>query len=439
MIDEILRYFAETGSHRRLVLFGCTILGISSGLIGCFAVLRRESLMGDAMAHAALPGVCLAFLVTGTRHPLFILLGATFTGLIGGLLILFIQRNSRIKNDAALGIILSVFFAAGIVLLSYIQQVGLSGQAGLETFLFGQAASMAESDVLTLGVMAGVLVVLVVLFFKEFQMVSFDPGFTASLGFPVHGLDIFLTFLIVLAVMIGLQVVGVVLMAAMLILPASAARQWTNKLERMLVLSAVFGGFSGATGAGISTMVGGLPTGPVMVTSAAVLLGISLLFAPGRGLLQKWWSHWRRRRQASRDNFLKECYRYLEDDYSFDHPLSLEDMQDVTGRDREVTKKLVSELEGEGFFERTENGVVFTERGLRQARKIVRYHRLWELYLTEQVRVSADHVHGDAEKMEHYMDPHLMDEIADRLGDPDKDPHGRRIPDKDEVASWTHS
>ncbi|MFB9751726.1 metal ABC transporter permease [Paenibacillus hodogayensis] len=271
----------------RWILIASVLLGISSGVLGSFAYLRKQSLMGDALAHAALPGVCIAFMLTGSKSILFFLIGAAVAGLIATFGIGYITRHSRIKQDAALGIVLSVFFGLGIVLLTQIQHSDSGNQSGLDKFLFGQAAGMVHSDVVTMAIVSTVLVGLCALLYKEFKLLSFDQGFARGLGLPVALLDQLMMFLIVVAVVVGIQAVGVVLMAAMLITPAVSARYWTERLGVMVALSGLFGGLSGMAGTLISTLDDHLPTGPLSVLSATVLFVVSVLFAPRRGVVSK--------------------------------------------------------------------------------------------------------------------------------------------------------
>ncbi len=277
----------------RNVALGSAILGLVGGVLGSFAVLRRQSLLGDALSHAALPGICLAYLLTGAKAPLVLLLGAGVAGWIGTLLILFIVRETRISEDSALGIVLSVFFGFGIMLLTFVQQRNDANQAGLDKFLFGQAATLVQEHVVSMAVLGGIALLLVGALYKEFKLLSFDPDFAGTLGFPTRWLNVLLTSLTVVAVMIGLQTVGVVLMAAMLVAPGAAARQWTNRLSVMLVLAAAFGMLAGVSGALISVSQPRLPTGPMVILSASAIVLCSILFAPARGIL---WDIWRRRR-----------------------------------------------------------------------------------------------------------------------------------------------
>ncbi len=278
----------------RNVALGSAILGIVGGILGSFALLRKQSLLGDALSHAALPGICLAYMLTGTKTPLVLLVGAGVAGWIGTLLLLLIVRETRLSEDAALGIVLSTFFGLGITLLTFIAKRNDANQAGLDKYLFGQAAALVERSVVTFAVLGGVALVMVALLYKEFKLLTFDPDFAGSLGFKPDRLGVLLTGLIVVAVVIGLQTVGVVLMAAMLIGPAAAARQWTDRLGTMIGLAAFFGAASGVVGALLSVSQDGLPTGPTIILVLTLIVAVSLGFAPAHGLV---WDRLRRRRQ----------------------------------------------------------------------------------------------------------------------------------------------
>ncbi len=267
------------------VLMGAALLGAISGMLGAFAVLRRQSLLGDALAHAALPGVCLGFLIAGARDLGAIMAGAFFTGALAALVMMLITRRTALKTDAALGIVLSVFFAMGIVLLTHVQGQGRTASAGLETFLFGQAAAILRADLWIMGGVGLAALGVVLALWKEFKLVSFDPDFARANGLPVLPLEAALTVLVALAIVVGLQLVGVVLMVALLIAPAAAARQWTRSLGAMVALSALIGAASGAGGALVSAAQRGLATGPVVVLIATGVVLISLAIAPERGLL----------------------------------------------------------------------------------------------------------------------------------------------------------
>jgi len=272
----------------RNVALGSSLLGVISGVLGCFAVLRRQGLLGDVLAHAALPGICLAYLLTNSKSSLVLLLGAAIAGWLAALALLQIVQQARLSEDSALGIVLSTFFAAGITLLTFLTKRGDAQGAGLDRFLFGQAAALIEEDVFVIAVLAAIAIGATALFYKEFKLLTFDALFARSIGLPTQALSVLLTSLVVVAIVIGLQTVGVVLMAAMLIGPAVAARQWTNRLGIMIVLAALFGAAAGLAGALLSLSAENIPTGPVTILSLTLIVVLSLLFAPARGLV------WRR-------------------------------------------------------------------------------------------------------------------------------------------------
>ncbi|MNK49176.1 Manganese transport system membrane protein MntB [compost metagenome] len=284
-MPEWIRLFLDPNA--RWILLGCMLLGLSSGVIGSFSYLRKQSLMGDALSHAALPGVCIAFMLSGSKSILLFLIGAAAAGFLATFGIGYITRHTRIKQDAALAIVLSVFFGFGTVLLTHIQHSGNSNQSGLDKFLFGQAASMVQSDVIIMALISVVLIGICCLLYKEFKLLSFDPGFARGLGYPVALLDQLIMFLMVVAVVVGIQAVGIVLMAALLITPAVSARYWTEKLGVMVILSGLFGALSGLAGTFVSASGSNLPTGPLTVLAATTLFLISMALAPKRGLLSK--------------------------------------------------------------------------------------------------------------------------------------------------------
>lgn len=281
----------------RTVALGAALLGIVAGALGTFALLRRQSLLGDAMSHAALPGVLLAFILTGSKAPVVLALGAAVAGVLATFLLLSFTRFSRIKEDAALGIILSVFFGFGLVLLTWLQRNPTAAQAGLNSYLFGQAATLMMRDVWTMLAFGGGALFVLVLLWKEFKLLSFDRDFGSSLGYPMTFLDLALTILLVIAIVIGLQSVGVVLMSALVVAPAAAARQWTDRLSVMMVVAMIFGAVAGVSGALISSLGSGLSTGPVVVLAISVIVLVSLLFGAGRGLV---WAWGRRQRNSRR-------------------------------------------------------------------------------------------------------------------------------------------
>lgn len=282
------------------VALGSALLGLISGVLGSFAVLRKQSLLGDGISHAALPGIVMAFLLLGAKHTEVLLLGALISGLLATILIVAIVKHTRIKFDGALALIMSAFFGLGLSLLTYVQKIPNSNQAGLSRFIFGQASALLRRDIIVMAVVGAVLLVLLFLFWKELKLFAFDSEFAETLGFAPNKLNLLLSAMIVLAIIIGLQTVGVILMSAMLVAPAVAARQWTNKLWVMVFLAAIFGALSGVVGTMISSIIPRMPTGPAIVVVVSTLVLVSILFAPGRGILHRVY-----RRQNNKRLFLE--------------------------------------------------------------------------------------------------------------------------------------
>jgi manganese/zinc/iron transport system permease protein len=430
-----LEFFSFSSVNALYVLFGCLLLGLSAGVLGCFAFLRKRSLLGDTLAHAALPGVCGAFLLTGTKDPLVILLGATASCWLGAVSVDLIVRYTRCKEESALGMVLSVYFGAGILMLTHIQGTGTAAQSGLDKFLFGQAASLVGRDLWVLGGVSALLLTSVLLLYKEFKVLSFDPGFAAGIGLRARSLELFLATLIVLAVAVGLQAVGVVLMAALLVTPAAAARYWTNRLGLMLVLAGAFGAVSGMLGAYVSYASPRMPTGPWMVMAVSFLFAVSLLLAPERGVAARMVRLRRFRRQTAEENILRTLYVLGEKDNAPGEARSIGELSRYRPMSGAELGRTLARLARQGAVRETEDGrFALTSAGQERAERLTRLHRLWELYLARKLELAPDHVHDDAEEIEHIITPELEEQLVAALESPEQDPHARRIPQGEGAA-----
>ena len=325
----------------RTITLGTAILGAVTGMLGSFAVLRKQSLLGDAISHAALPGIALAFLITGAKDTNTLLIGALVSGLIGTSWIRGIVTKTHLKSDTALGLILSLFFGFGMLLLTFIQKQPNANQAGLDKYLFGQAATLVESDVWLMAIITGICLLVMLLFWKEFKLLLFDPDYTKTLGFNTKFIDVLITSFIVVAIVLGLQTVGVVLMSAMLLAPAAAARQWTNSLGKMVFLAAIFGAFSGVFGTAISASQDNLSTGPVIVIVASVFVVFSFVFSPGRGLLFRQIRFIKNRRDLEFQKTLAFMYHIAETHEDISHPHTIKILNNFQGFTRKTLQKLV--------------------------------------------------------------------------------------------------
>ncbi|QCO02529.1 metal ABC transporter permease [Azospirillum argentinense] len=291
MIDEALRILTfQSGFNSAVVVAGTAALGLAGGTVGTFLLLRRRALVSDALSHATLPGIAIAFLVGAAlglpeRSLPLLLAGAVASGVVGLLTVQALSRFTRLTEDSAIGAVLSVFFGLGVVLLSVIQNLELGGQAGLKTFILGQTAAMAQGEAIAIGLLAAGAALAVALLFKELRVLAFDPGFAAVQGWPVGALDLVLMGLATLVTVIGLQTVGLILVVALLIIPPAAARFWTDRLPALTVAAAVIGALSGWLGATLSALLPKLPAGAVIVLVAGGFFLLSFLFAPARGLV----------------------------------------------------------------------------------------------------------------------------------------------------------
>ena len=288
----------------QMVLLGTALLGLASGIAGTFAVLRKESLIGDGLSHAALPGVVIAFLLTGIKDIEVLILGAALSSITAAWLITITVENSKIKFDGALATILSAFFGLGMVLLTYVQSLNNAGQAGLSKFIFGQAATILARDVYITSAAALIIIVLTALFWKELKLISFDVEYAKTLQIPVTFTLILYRSLLIMTIIIGIQSVGAILISSLLIAPAVGARQWTNKLGTMCILAGFFGMVSAIGGTIWSTSVQKLPTGPAIIVILSVIVLLSLIFAPNRGIL---WQY--RKNKQSKRALLSETAR----------------------------------------------------------------------------------------------------------------------------------
>lgn len=321
-------------------------MGSICGMLGSFAVLRKQSLLGDAISHAALPGIAIAFLITGTKETNVLLIGALISGLLGAFWIRGITKRTHLKSDTALGLILSIFFGFGMLLLTYIQKQPNANQSGLDKFLFGQAATLLSRDVWFMASVTFVCLCVLLLFWKEFKILLFDADYAKTLGFNTKLIDILITSFIVLAIVLGLQTVGVVLMSAMLLAPAAAARQWTNSLGVMVVLAAIFGATSGVLGTAISASQNNLSTGPVIVLVAAVFVAFSFIFSPSRGLLFRQIRFIQNRKDLELHKTLAFMFEIAQDHENISHPHAVKILNNFHG----FTRKTLGKLEAKEYI-----------------------------------------------------------------------------------------
>ncbi|MHA7101195.1 manganese/zinc/iron transport system permease protein [Roseivirga pacifica] len=427
-METLKEFFSFQDPSIIAVTVGAILLSSSSAVVGTFTFLKKKALVGDAVAHSVLPGICLAFILSGTKNPIYLIIGAFVTGWLSLVIIDHISKKSKLKEDTAIALILSVFFGIGILMLTNIQHSGNAAQTGLDSFLFGKAAALVGNDLIVFGIVAVVLIATVIFFFKELKLMAFDQDYAEAIGLPVKGLELLLTSLTVLAVVTGIQAVGVVLMAAMLITPAAAARFWTNDTRVMTLLAAILGGFSGLSGAFVSYAAPAMPTGPwiVMIISAIAL--ISFFVAPKRGIISRGMEQRKLQRMIMDENLLKELFHLGEKDHDLYKGRSIEEIIEERYFPEKTLRKSLNRLRRQGFLTKTNGDWRYTEAGKMKGQRVVKLHRLWELYLSEKMKIAPDHVHEDAETIEHIITPELEERLEKMFDRRATDPHDEQIP-----------
>ncbi len=427
-MKETLEFFSFSDPNVRFVVLGTMILGATAAMVGSFAFLRKRALVGDAIAHAILPGVCLSFMVSGDKNPIALIIGAVISGWLSLMVIDGISRTTKLKSDAAIGIVLSVFFGFGILLLTSIQNSGNAAQSGLDNFLFGKAASLTQDDILIFSGIGLVLIVLVLLFYKEFKLISFNPDYAKVIGLPVKFLEFLLATITVLSVAVGIQAVGVVLMAALLITPASGARFWTNKLSYMILIATVFGALSGLMGSYVSYVAPAMPTGPWVVMCLSLLTISSIWFAPKRGMFARFKQHRDNKKKILQENILKLFYHLGEANQDFEAGRSFATLKASRELSESELDRGLKLLKQQNYLRKMTDLWYITQAGLEASKRVIKLHRLWEMYLNQRLKLEPDHVHNDAEAIEHIITPEIEQQLERELDFPVKDPHQSTIP-----------
>lgn len=427
-MNDLVRFFSFQDPVVFNVVLGSILVGLTSSSVGCFTLLQRRALIGDAVSHSILPGICVAFILQGDKDPVGIIIGSFIAGWISLLLLELLKKYTKLSEDTVIGLMLSFFFAVGVVLLTAIQHMeGVGNQSGLDSFIFGSIISINQNDLIAFSILGIVILATISVFYKEIKLVTFDEDFARSLGIPVFAFKLLTTTLGVLAVVAGIQAVGVVLMAAMLITPAAAARFWTNRLSFMMVLACAFGIFSAISGAYISYLHPS-PTGPWIVMILSMLAIISFLFAPKKGVVDRILRVRQFRRQILRENILKTFYKVGERDQNFSREITTPELLET---EQFLSPELVSglkQLQAKKLLLKTKNGYLLTSKGIDKGRRVTKLHRLWEVYISEHLNLPQDHIHEDAEKMEHVITPEVEKQLEKVLKYPEYDPHHSKIP-----------
>jgi ABC-type Mn2+/Zn2+ transport system permease subunit/Mn-dependent DtxR family transcriptional regulator len=407
-------------------MIASVIVGITSGLVGTFIMLRKMAMIGDALSHAVLPGVIIGFIIAG-KGQLALFTGAVISGIVTALLIGFVNRNSKVKEDTAIGVIFTGAFAFGILLVSQMKNVHID----LSSYLFGDILGVSSEDLILSGIIGIVVLLGIILFYKQLLVSSFDPTMAAVMGLSTGLIHYFLMGLLSMTIVASLQSVGVILVVAMLITPAATAYLLTDRLSKMLVLSAGIGVFTALVGL-IGSYHLNFASGASMVVFATFVFLAALLFSPSQGVVIKFF----RRRKAASENLSQDILKLIYKN-SYDSAkarildkVSVKDITQWAGADQNTIGKAIGNLKNKNLINKNESYISLTAEGEKKALRVIRSHRLWETYLTNKEVLGKNYIHSDAEEYEHLLTDEILDEIEESLNHPEYDPHGSPIPDK---------
>ncbi|MAW66287.1 MAG: zinc ABC transporter permease [Flavobacteriales bacterium] len=428
--NDFIYFFSFQDANITNVLFGTLLLGFTCGIVGVLVVLNKKALIVDAVSHSILPGICIGFMLSGIKSPVYLISGGMAAGALSVFLVDWISKKSRIKKDAAIAITLSVLFSVGVILLNIIQHSGNSNQSGLSDFLFGKAATIIRSDLYVFGVMCAIVLVIIPLFYQHFKIALFDSGFAKTIGLNEKLIQSLISGLIIISTAIGIQTVGIILMSALIITPASSAFFWTNNFKKSIIISGVFAAISSVLGVFVSYLSPDMPTGPWIIVMLSTIAILSSFFSK-KGILTKRIKSIENSRKMISDNVLKAVYKLGEKQNKINEGRSIIEIKNFRPISSKELAKGLRILKGKGLI--FEKGLKWTlsERGIVEAKRIIRIHRLWELYMEKFMQIPSDHVHESAESIEHIMTPELETELLQILGKPKSDPHQQKIPYED--------
>lgn len=417
----------------RAPTIGSMLMCLSGGLVGVLVFVRKFSLLGEALSHAAYPGSACAILCGGifsfSDISFLVLAGAFFSAQMGYWLISLLKKRLNVSADASLCLVLSLFFGIGITITSYAQSAYTHLYRQIQTYLYGQAATMTDVHILIYGGLSLLIVILIFTFYKDILVLSFDRSYAKTSAPKSAYIEILVFILISLAIVIGIRCVGVVLMSAMLVAPAVTARQFTNRFSRMFPLAGLFGAVSGFFGTYFSVIFSGkvsFPTGPMIVLVASAIALYALLFAPERGLVIRYVRIIQFRNMRIQENLLKGLWRMGKGEQV---GVALSHIAEQQGFSKIYLKFLLWKLTFLGWVRKGKGGLYFlTLEGMKKGGQIVRLHRLWEVYLVNSLGLKVERVHKSAEEMEHILTPELEKKLTELLDNPQHDPHDQPIP-----------
>ncbi len=425
-MEEFLLTLQEVWVQRAFL--ASSMVGIMCGLLGCFIVLRNMSMIGDALSHAILPGVVVAYMKFG-KNTFAFFIGAVIAGLLTAVGITWIQEKVKTKNDAAIGIVFTAMFSIGVIGISSInRQPGV--HLDLKDFLFGTILGVSNEDLWLSFIVLIFVILSIALFYRHLFASTFQAVMAQTMGISVQLVHYFLMLLLAFAVVASLRSVGMILVVAMLITPASTALLLTKRLQSVLVLSSIIGFLSAVLGLVVAILLDTTP-GPAMALTATAIYLLAVLFAPERGLVFRFLRKRQLRRRIHWEDITKRAYQ-LEKKGNLSLAMLSERLNDSEGN----TQRYIQILRARGFFEK--DSLRLTAKARDAANRLIRTHRLWETYLVQELGLSADQIHEDAEKYEHLLTDELVDEMDKKLGYPTTDPHGSPIPSKHILRLMLH-
>lgn len=398
----------------RYVALAILLLGGVSGAVGTFNFLRKKTLVGETVAHSMLPGILIAFILSGVKDPFILIVGAAISGWLSILLVDYITRNSKIKGDSALAIVLSSFFGLGIVILTVIQRKLPREQSGLDHYIFGNAAAMSPNDSIVFGIVCIVVLLVVGWNYFSLKTMVFNKDYAQSVGMNTRWIETLISFITILSISVGVKAVGIVMMSAMLIIPPTAARFWTDKLGRMLLIGGAFGALSGWLGAFVSYSYNNMPTGPWAIVIISLIAFFSMLFAPKKGVVFLRWNKLLLKRRMNEENLLKAAVQL-----EIRGKGKLFNRRSISYRqffDVRLWNRTIKRLRRKGMVKKVHTGFTLSTEGRAIGAEIDRRHKIWEVYLQRRMQMSIHLVHDEADTMEHFLTPEIEAEILKELG-----------------------
>lgn len=415
-MNDFLEFISLSNPNVRYVVISSVLLGISASVVGVFAFLKKNSLVGETVAHSMLPGIGLAFILSGSRDPIVLIIGAVVAAWVSLLFMEWISKIRPIKRDMALAITLTGFFGIGIMLMTHIQRGGYGDHSGLDHYIFGNVAAMTKNDAFVFSGLAVFVLVVLTIAYKEMKMVSFNADYAQSKGIPTRLMEIGMSSLNILAIAGGIKAVGIVLMAALLIIPAAAARYWAREMRSLIVLSAIFGAIAGIFGSYFSFQRSGMPTGPLIVVVLALATAVSVILAPNKGLLARRRKRARRGNKMLAENLVKRLYQKGEKNNEFEKFVAYAEVREELCLKRKDFYKSLRLSIAYGWIIPRMGELRLTKKGTEVGHTVNRLHRLWEIYMARRAGTPLEFVHETAEVMEHLLTPELEQEIKEELG-----------------------